>query len=78
MSAGPHSGYRSGVLRVGLLQCDDLDPPHREVDGGYLDQFSRLLALGGLSGGDVDIVVFRADHGELPVPGSHQGVCQFA
>lgn len=66
MTADARGGYRSVVLRIGLLQCDDLDSPHRDVDGGYLDQFTRLLTLGGLGESDVEVVVFRADHGELP------------
>ena len=58
--------YRSGVLRIGLLQCDDLDPPHRDHEGGYVEQFTRLLTLGGLGPDVAHVVVFRADRDELP------------
>ena len=54
------------MLRIGLLQCDDLDPPHRDFEGGYVEQFTRLLALGGLGSDDAHVVVYRADHDELP------------
>ncbi|MGA1346176.1 MAG: type 1 glutamine amidotransferase [Ilumatobacteraceae bacterium] len=54
------------MIRVGLLQCDDLDPPHRDLEGGYVEQFTRLLATGGLAAADVDLRVFRVDHGEHP------------
>jgi GMP synthase-like glutamine amidotransferase len=54
------------VIRVGLLQCDDLDPPHRDLEGGYVEQFTRLLATGGLAAPDLDLRVFRVDHDEQP------------
>ncbi len=66
-------------LRLGLLQCDSLDPPHVDLEGDYDRLFAELLA-----GPAVELVVYRADHGQLPrtvsecdawlVPGSRQSV----
>lgn len=67
------------VVRIGILQCDSLDPPHVEIDGDYDMLFRDLLDRP-----DVEIVVHRADQGDLPgspadadawlVPGSRQSV----
>lgn len=66
-------------MRLGLLQCDSLDPPHIEVAGDYDTLFGRLLDRP-----DVELVVHRADRGDLPrsptdcdawlVPGSRVSV----
>lgn len=49
------------MVRVGLLQCDDLPAPHAELDGDYPALFDRLFA-----GHNIELVVHRADHGRLP------------
>lgn len=54
------------MIRVGLLQCDDLDSPHRDLEGGYVEQFTRVLSHGGLSTPDLELRVFRVDHDEHP------------
>jgi GMP synthase-like glutamine amidotransferase len=56
----------STMVRIGLLQCDDLDPPHRDLEGGYVEQFTGLLALGGLGPDVARLVVHRVDHGQIP------------
>lgn len=68
-----------GMLRLGLLQCDSLDPPHVDVDGDYDRLFTALLTRP-----DVEVICYRADLGQLPssltecdawvVPGSRQSV----
>jgi GMP synthase-like glutamine amidotransferase len=67
------------MLRLGLLQCDSLDPPHVHVAGDYDRLFTELLSRPG-----VEVVCYRADLGHLPssladcdawvVPGSRQSV----
>lgn len=67
------------MVRLGLLQCDSLDRPHRDVDGDYDTLYRALLARPG-----VEVVVYRADHGQLPsslhecdtwiIPGSRESV----
>ncbi len=48
------------MVRVGFLQCDEIPAPHRSIDGDYPELYGRLL------GGEIDLVTYRADHGELP------------
>jgi GMP synthase-like glutamine amidotransferase len=48
-------------VRIGLLQCDRLDPEDAAVDGDYDVLFEALLAGRGL-----DLVRYRADQGHLP------------
>lgn len=48
-------------MRIGLLQCDRLDPEDAAVDGDYEVLFDRLL-----SGRGLDLVRYRADLGQLP------------
>ena len=67
------------MLRLGLLQCDSLDAPHDAVDGDYDVLFTDLLTRP-----DVEVIVYRADQGQLPqsigecdawlVPGSRLSV----
>lgn len=67
------------MVRLGLLQCDSLDPPHVDIDGDYDGLFTGLLSRPGL-----EVEVYRADHGQLPgsvadcdlwlVPGSRESV----
>ncbi len=49
------------MLRIGLLQCDNLDEPHVLVDGDYDVLYTKLLARS-----DVEVVAFDAHQGELP------------
>ena len=48
-------------MRIGLIQCDGLDPRIVSVAGDYDALYSSLLARDGL-----DFVRFRADLGQLP------------
>ncbi len=67
------------MLRLGFLQCDDLDPPHVDVAGNYDVLFATLLASP-----DLELVGYRAHEGELPpstrdcdawlIPGSRRSV----
>jgi GMP synthase-like glutamine amidotransferase len=67
------------VLRLGFLQCDNLDHPHVDVAGDYDVLFGTLLATP-----DLELVGYRAHHGDLPtsprdcdawlIPGSRHSV----
>lgn len=71
--------YVDGVVRLGFLQCDMIDPPHVDIDGDYDELFDRLFL-----GHTIELVVYRADQGQLPrstadcdawlIPGSRAGV----
>ena len=49
------------TVRIGLLQCDELDPRVVSVAGDYDALYASLLARDGL-----EFVTFRADLGQLP------------
>lgn len=67
------------VKRLGLLQCDNLDDPHRTIAGDYDTLYAELLADDA-----VEVVLFAAHRGELPanpgecdawlIPGSRHSV----
>lgn len=68
-------------MRIGILQCDGLDPPVVAVAGDYGELYASLLARDGL-----EFVTFRTDLGQLPsspaecdawlIGGSRHGVYQ--